>query len=103
MPAIFINIEKFKIFNIVSVLIIFFNSIIFITVSQSIFGDFAYYYQGLFLFIIVNSLIFIKNKLINSILILIAAIIIYEIIDSIARAAWVAFFYKSLPIYGGIM
>jgi len=90
-PAIFINIKQFKIFSIVAVFIIFFNLIIAITVSQSIFGGFAYYYQGLFLFIIVNSLIFLKNKLTNSILILIAAIIIYEIISSMVRAAWVAF------------
>jgi hypothetical protein len=90
-PAIFINIKQFKIFSIVSIFIIFFNSIIYITVSNSIFGGFAYYYQGLFLFIIVNSLIFLKNKFINLILILIAAIFIYEIIDSKSRAAWVAF------------
>ena len=90
-PAIFINIKQFKIFSIVSIFIIFFNSIIYITVSNSIFGGFAYYYQGLFLFIIINSLIFLKNKLANTILILIAAIIIYEIIDMKVRAAWIAF------------
>jgi len=90
-PAIFINIKQFEIFNIVSIFIIFFNSIIYITVRDSIFGGFAYYYQGLFLFIIINSLILFKNKLINSILILISTIIIYEIIDMKVRAAWVAF------------
>ena len=95
-PTIFINIKQFEIFNIVAVFIIFFNLIIAIVVSQSIFGGFAYYYQGLFLFIIVNSLIFLKNKLANSILILIAAIIIYEIINSMVRAAWVAFFLAIL-------
>jgi len=36
-------------------------------------------------------LIFLKNKLANTILILIAAIIIYEIIDMKVRAGWVAF------------
>ena len=90
-PAIFIDIKQFKIFSIVSIFIIFFNSIIYLTVSNFIFGDFAYYYQALFLFIIINSLIFLKNKLAISILILIAAVIIYEIIDSEVRAAWVAF------------
>jgi hypothetical protein len=90
-PAIFINIKQFKIFSIVSIFIIFLNSIIYLTISNSIFGGFAYYYQGLFLFIIINSLIFLKNKLNISILILIAAIIIYEIIGGEVRAAWVAF------------
>ena len=86
-----IYIKQFKIFSIVSIFIIFFNSIILITVSNSIFGGFANYYQGVFLFIIINSLILIKNKLINAIQILIAAILFYEIIDSMVRTAWVAF------------
>ncbi|NQT66484.1 MAG: O-antigen ligase family protein [Actinobacteria bacterium] len=90
-PAIFINIKQFKIFNIVSIFIIFFNSIISITVNNSIFGGFINYYQGVFLFIIINSLILIKNKLINAIQILIAAILFYEIIDMMVRSAWVAF------------
>ena len=90
-PTIFINIKQFKIFSIVSIFIIFFNSIIYLTASNFTIGGFTYYYQGIFLFIIINSLIFLENKLVNSIQILIAAVIIYEIIDRQVRAAWIAF------------
>lgn len=89
-PAFLTDMRQFEIFVIVSAFLIFINSIIYMIFSNNIFNNFNYYYQGLFIFIIINSLIMIKNKIINIAAVLTAVIFIYEMIDTKVRAAWVA-------------